>query len=265
MLLALFVLALIFTFIFPPLGVLLFFLWVFVLISKLSVGTGKAVIKTGSAVAKSVTTMKCPHCYSVIDKNSSVCKVCKKDINPNTMVISHSKDIPRNYNSGQANNFDELFVKINQIKQLHDNEIYNDDEFQQNKLKWIDELKRCNFEDESHSYLLKLTEIMDKNDFSEDEIKLIKNIISGQYCRDKLKEKQELQKLKQEKEEEEIRIRREERKEYFLNVLEKLKVIILNTAKKFKKWIRKRENKKHIILFSIFITITRSEERRVGK
>src|SRR5699024_7359290 len=79
-------------------------------------------------------------------------------------------------------------------------------------------------------------------------------IISGQYRRDKIKEKQELQKLKQEKEEEEIRIRRQERKEYFLNVLEKSKVIILNKANKFKKWIGKKGNKKRIILFSIFIT-----------
>ena len=111
MLFIVFILALIFTFCIPPLGLIFWIIFVIGLVLCILKSISKGIFKGGLGIFKIATNTRCPFCKSKIRRGALVCPVCGRDIVKTNSKIS-------------ANTIDDLNVEMIEDSKININKIY---------------------------------------------------------------------------------------------------------------------------------------------
>lgn len=185
-----FILALIFTFVFPPLGIALWIVFVIALIIKIIKGTVKGVVGVSKGAYKVATVGKCPYCKSPMRKDATVCATCHRSMehtivdenfasNDNyreSIEISQTEINPQIsgnilYGITIANQLD----KISNLLKLG---VINSEEFFNKKQLILDGIKESFLIDERDTFINDLSQNLSENILTNEEYKYINYIIN---------------------------------------------------------------------------------------
>ncbi|MDK0794767.1 zinc ribbon domain-containing protein [Clostridium perfringens] len=133
MIVVLFILALIFTFLVPPLGIILWIVFTISLIFKIFKGSVKGVGKVGKGIYKVSTEYRCPYCKSIIKRGAIICPQCGERLEES------KQDIKTFINDEVECDYDNLEISAEKIynKMLYENsQKIRDYKIKINKLKF---------------------------------------------------------------------------------------------------------------------------------